>query len=170
MTLRELNVCCCFSFVAVLMSLPPILRAENNQVYYPQEVVKQSIYLSKATVVETSAYIHRTTVKLTIQMQKIHGFNEVASVVVAEGSDYLPMPVELFETLHAWATTNLYGIAPNNVGFVLFSGSGEHAKHYVFQINFLMRTVQRNDWDQFGNLEAIGKIISLRTPPNSGSR
>lgn len=140
----------------------PAANAEKLPTPPSNEVLRQCIYLARTSLVEASSDIAGETYILTVHLETRKPMNVPTKIVYSVGSAHFAVPGVLFKDQYAMAaTTHLFKLDEENIGFVVFCGDGERAKRCLFRINTRKHVVRREDWSSDAKLLANSEYLSL---------
>jgi hypothetical protein len=126
------------------------------------QMMKQRIYLGRTTLVEAVSDISGGTYILTFHLESKKPLNVPSMIGISVGSAHFSVPEVLFKNQYAMAaTTHLFQLDDEHVGFVVFCGDGERAKRCLFRIDTQKQVVRREDWSPDGKLQANSEYLSL---------
>lgn len=125
-------------------------------------IMQQRIYLGKTLLVEAASDIAGATYILTVRLESGKPMNSPSAIGFSVGSAYFAVPQALFKNQYAMAaTTHLFKLDDEHVGFVAFCGDGERAKRCLFKINIRKFVVCREDWSPYGKLQSSSEYFPL---------
>ena len=154
----------CFATVIICSAslLAPASNAAEPPTPPSNQVMQQRIYLGKTSLVEAASDIAGDTYILTVRLETRKPMNVPTTIGFSVGSAEFTVPEVLFKTQYAMAaTTHLFKLDDEHVGFVVFCGNGERAKRCLFRIDTRKYVVCREDWSPDGKLQANSEYLSL---------
>jgi hypothetical protein len=151
----RLVVCAATMFALITMATEPLAPPSN-------EIMKQCIYLAHTPLVEAASDIAGDTYILTFRLEARKPMNVPSTIGIGVGSTHFLVPEVLFKNQYAMAaTTHLFKVDDEHVGFVVFCGGGERARRCLFRINTRKHVVRREDWSPDGKLQANTEYLPL---------
>lgn len=140
----------------------PTTSAKEPPTPPSNQVMRQRIYLAHTSLVEAASDIAGDTYILTFRLETRKPMNVPSTIGFSVGSTKFTVPEVLFKTQYAMAaTTHLFKLDDDHVGFVVFCGDGERAKRCLFRINTRKYVVRREDWSPDGKLQSNSEYLSL---------
>jgi len=152
-------------FASVVMFGSLFACSMHNQGPPVDALLRSWIDLQSTTHVEAISQIDYTSYRLIVNLERSGKWNEPSSIEISLPSDTsisFMLPDALFRSEHhIWGITNISKLDNGDIGFYLFSGSGEKSRNLFYRVNTHDCTVRKEVWGDLSGLEKVEKYQPL---------